>query len=80
MKYSNLQQKFHPVSVWLMIIIMLTCVGCGLAFWNKKSAQSAPLAEQERQYLVVCSTGGLEDKTKKEEDVPRGYIVYPLPK
>ena len=32
-----------------------------------------------RQYLVVCSTGALIDKTKKEEDVPRGYIVYALP-
>jgi quinoprotein glucose dehydrogenase len=32
-----------------------------------------------RQYLVVCSTGRLKDKTKKEEDVPRGYIVYALP-
>ena len=33
-----------------------------------------------RQYLVVCSTGRLTDKTKKEEDVPRGYIVFALPK
>jgi quinoprotein glucose dehydrogenase len=32
-----------------------------------------------RQYLVVCSTGRLKDKTKKEEDVPKGYIVYALP-
>ncbi|NJO24585.1 MAG: PQQ-binding-like beta-propeller repeat protein [Bacteroidia bacterium] len=32
-----------------------------------------------KQYLVVCSTGRLKDKTKKEEDVPRGYIVYALP-
>ena len=32
-----------------------------------------------RQYLVVCSTGALIDKTKKEEDVPRGYIVFALP-
>src|SRR5258706_1637240 len=33
-----------------------------------------------RQYLVVCSVGGLIDKTKKESDVPKGYIVYALPK
>jgi quinoprotein glucose dehydrogenase len=33
-----------------------------------------------RQYLVVCSTGSLIDKTKKEEDVPRGYVVFALPK
>jgi len=33
-----------------------------------------------RQYFVVCSTGALLDKTKKEEDVPRGYVVYALPK
>lgn len=32
-----------------------------------------------KQYLVVCSTGRVKDKTKKEEDVPRGYIVYALP-
>lgn len=32
-----------------------------------------------RQYLVVCSTGRPKDKAKKEEDVPRGYIVYALP-
>ncbi|MEI9946278.1 MAG: hypothetical protein WDN26_18915 [Chitinophagaceae bacterium] len=32
-----------------------------------------------RQYLVVCSTGSLIDKTKKESDVPKGYIVYALP-
>jgi quinoprotein glucose dehydrogenase len=32
-----------------------------------------------RQYLVVCSTGRLKDKTKKDEDVPRGYIVFALP-
>lgn len=32
-----------------------------------------------RQYLVVCSTGRLLDRTKKEEDVPRGYIVFALP-
>jgi len=32
-----------------------------------------------RQYLVVCSTSRLKDKTKKEEDVPRGYIVFALP-
>jgi quinoprotein glucose dehydrogenase len=32
-----------------------------------------------RQYLVVCSTGAVLDKTKKEEDVPKGYIVFALP-
>jgi quinoprotein glucose dehydrogenase len=32
-----------------------------------------------REYLVVCSTGRIKDKTKKDEDVPRGYIVYALP-
>jgi quinoprotein glucose dehydrogenase len=32
-----------------------------------------------RQYLVVCSTGRLIDKTKKEEDVPKGYLVFALP-
>ena len=33
-----------------------------------------------RQYLVVCSTGRLLDKNKKEEDVPKGYVVFALPK
>lgn len=32
-----------------------------------------------RQYLVVCSTGALIDKNKKETDVPKGYIVFALP-
>ncbi len=32
-----------------------------------------------RQYLVVCSTSRLTDKAKKDEDVPRGYIVFALP-
>jgi quinoprotein glucose dehydrogenase len=33
-----------------------------------------------RQYLVVISCGPLRDKTKKEEEVPRGYLVFALPK
>jgi len=33
-----------------------------------------------RQYLVVCSTGAIIDRTKREEDVPKGYIVFALPK
>ncbi len=33
-----------------------------------------------RQYLVVVSCGPLADSTKKEEDVPRGYLVFALPK
>lgn len=33
-----------------------------------------------RQYLVVCSTGALIDKTKNDADVPKGYIVFALPK
>jgi quinoprotein glucose dehydrogenase len=33
-----------------------------------------------RQYMVVVSCGPLLDKTKKEEDVPRGYLVFALPK
>ncbi len=32
-----------------------------------------------REYLVVCSTGGLIDKTKNDADVPKGYIVFALP-
>ena len=33
-----------------------------------------------RQYLVVVSCGPLRDKAKKEEDVPRGYLVFAIPK
>lgn len=32
-----------------------------------------------KQYLVVCATGKVKDKTKKEEDIPKGYIVFALP-
>ena len=32
-----------------------------------------------KQYLVVCATGKVKDKTKREEDVPKGYIVFALP-
>lgn len=32
-----------------------------------------------RQYLVVCSTGRLKDKTQKDADYPRGYVVFALP-
>jgi quinoprotein glucose dehydrogenase len=33
-----------------------------------------------RQYLVVCATGALIDKSKKDAEVSRGYIVFALPK
>ncbi len=33
-----------------------------------------------RQYLVVCATGALIDNKKKEDDVPKGYITFALPK
>jgi quinoprotein glucose dehydrogenase len=33
-----------------------------------------------RQYLVVCATGAVTDKKKKDEEVPRAYIVYAIPK
>ncbi|SEK29902.1 outer membrane protein assembly factor BamB family protein [Parapedobacter koreensis] len=33
-----------------------------------------------KQYLVVCSVGSLKDKSKDEAGVPKGYIVYALPK
>jgi quinoprotein glucose dehydrogenase len=32
-----------------------------------------------RQYLAVCVTGQLVDKTKAEADVPRKYMVFALP-
>ncbi len=35
--------------------------------------------ENGREYLVVCATGGLTDKTKAEADVPKGYIAFALP-
>jgi quinoprotein glucose dehydrogenase len=33
-----------------------------------------------RQYLVVCATGPVLDKDKKDADVPKGYLVFALPK
>jgi len=33
-----------------------------------------------RQYLVVCATGAAIDKSKPENEVERGYIVFALPK
>jgi quinoprotein glucose dehydrogenase len=32
------------------------------------------------QYLVVCATGAAIDTSKPDAQVPRGYIVYALPK
>ncbi len=32
-----------------------------------------------RQYLVVCATGAVIGK-KKDDDVPKGYITFALPK
>lgn len=32
-----------------------------------------------RQYLVVCSNGKVRDKSRKEDDFPKGYIVFALP-
>ncbi|HMH22381.1 MAG TPA: PQQ-binding-like beta-propeller repeat protein [Puia sp.] len=32
-----------------------------------------------REYLVVVSCGPLADKTRKEDEVPRGYLVFALP-
>ncbi|CAL1516293.1 PQQ-binding-like beta-propeller repeat protein [Chitinophaga sp. MM2321] len=33
-----------------------------------------------RQYLVICATGAVLDKSKSDKEVPRGYMVYALPK
>jgi quinoprotein glucose dehydrogenase len=33
-----------------------------------------------RQYMVVSATGAVIDKSKSEEEVPRGYLVFALPK
>ncbi|MEO6550481.1 MAG: PQQ-binding-like beta-propeller repeat protein [Ferruginibacter sp.] len=57
----------------------------GNIIWSTDLGRSSPSGipamyeANGRQYLVVCSTGGLIDKTKKEEDVPKGYIVFALP-
>lgn len=32
-----------------------------------------------QQYLVVCATGAVTDKSKKEAEVPRRYMVFTLP-
>lgn len=58
----------------------------GNVIWSKQLGRENPRGipamyeANGTQYLVVCSTGALTDKTKKEEDVPRGYLVFALPK
>jgi quinoprotein glucose dehydrogenase len=57
----------------------------GKVLWTGNLGRRAPngipamYEANGRQYLVVCSTGALLDRTKKEEDVPKGYIVFALP-
>jgi quinoprotein glucose dehydrogenase len=46
---------------------------------NNPSGMPAMYQAGGRQYLVVCSTGSLIDKAKKDEDVPKGYVVFALP-
>jgi quinoprotein glucose dehydrogenase len=57
----------------------------GKVIWEKDLGRTpsgipAMYEANGRQYLVICSTGGLRDKTKNDADVPKGYIVYALPK
>jgi len=57
----------------------------GKVIWDKElgrtpSGLPAMYEANGRQYLVVCSTGPLRDKTKVDADVPKGYIVFALPK
>ena len=59
--------------------------GTGNVLWTADLGRTNPSGipamyeANGRQYLVVCSTGALIDKTKKEEDVPKGYVVFALP-
>jgi quinoprotein glucose dehydrogenase len=57
----------------------------GKIIWDKElgrtpSGMPAMYEANGRQYLVVCSTGGITDKIKGDADVPKGYIVFALPK
>ncbi|OYX27860.1 MAG: hypothetical protein B7Z06_03205 [Flavobacteriales bacterium 32-35-8] len=58
----------------------------GHILWKKEVGRANPQGipamyeANGRQYLVICSTGRLMDKTLKEEDIPKGYVVYALPK
>ncbi len=57
----------------------------GKVIWDKelgRTPSGIPAVYQAngREYLVVCSTGPVRDKTKNDADVPKGYIVFALPK
>jgi quinoprotein glucose dehydrogenase len=57
----------------------------GKILWEYNLGRSSPsgipamFQLKGKQYLVVISTGALLDRTKKEEDVPKGYITFALP-
>jgi quinoprotein glucose dehydrogenase len=56
----------------------------GNIIWSKRLPRvpeglPAMYAIRGRQYLVICATGAVIDKSKPESEVPRGYIVYALP-
>ena len=56
----------------------------GNVIWQKDLGRStggipAMYEANGKQYLVVCATGRVRDKTKKEEDYPKGYLVFALP-
>jgi quinoprotein glucose dehydrogenase len=75
-------------------IVFATCLDGGIyAFdedngnmlWSTKLARvpegiPAMYENNGKQYLVVCATGVLTDKSKRDSDVPRKYMVFALPK
>src|SRR5690606_31543245 len=58
----------------------------GNILWKKEVGRPNPTGipamyeANGRQYLVVCSTGNLPRDAQTDGAVPKGYIVYALPK
>ncbi len=58
----------------------------GKKIWDFDLQRSNPngvpamFEENGRQYLVVCASTPIRDKTKGEESAPKGYLVFALPK
>ncbi len=58
----------------------------GKKIWDYDLQRSNPngvpamFEKNGRQYLVVCASTPIRDKTKSDDEVPKGYLVFSLPK
>ena len=62
MKYSHSDKKLRFIFLWPLLILVVFCIGCGLAFWKNNSL---PLAEQ--QHKEWKDYGGGPDHSKYVE-------------